>query len=301
MSTCADDLLLMSNYPWELQVMLGKCYRNSGKIKSTFHPCKSCVVRHTMNTRTRKTENESSWTLGENPMNVKESSEYLGLIRGGSSEGQENVNNRISLARRTLYSLIKTGMHGSNGLSPKVSYKLYQWNVLPRLLFGLETIFILKKHIKVLTDFHLDILRKLQALPERTSSAAVLLLLGALPLEAELDKRHLSFLYYCLKSGNSKLVLLAKRQSLFYDSEGRSFFTRVKHILAKYELPDIDSICDMNISKDQWKIRTKTAIRKYWSEKLCLEAHEKSTLKYCNISYLQIGQTHQVWDSLEST
>ena len=79
--TCADDLLLMSNYPWELQVMLSKCYRNSGKNKSTFHPCKSCVVRHTMNTRTRKTEKESSWTLGENPMNVKESSEYLGLIR----------------------------------------------------------------------------------------------------------------------------------------------------------------------------------------------------------------------------
>ena len=59
-------------------------------------------------------------------------------------------------------------------------------------------------------------------------------------MEAELDKRHLSLLYSCLKSGNSKLVLLAKRQSLFCDSEGRSFFTRVKHILAKYELPDID-------------------------------------------------------------
>ena len=142
-------------------------------------------------------------------MNEKENSDHLGLIRGGSSEGQENVNKRISLARRTMYSLIKTGMHGSNGLNPKVSYKMYQCYVMPRLLFGLESIFLLKKHLKLLNDFHLDTLRKLQALPNRTLNAAVLLLLGALPLEAELDKRHLSLLFSCLKSGNTKLVLLA--------------------------------------------------------------------------------------------
>ena len=60
---------------------------------------------------------------------------------------------------------------------------------MPMLLFGLESIFILKKHLKLLSDFHMDTLRKLQALPSRTSNAAVLLLLGALPLEAELDKK----------------------------------------------------------------------------------------------------------------
>ena len=135
-----------------------------------------------------------------------------------------------------------------------VSYKLYQCYVLPRLLFGLETIFLLKKHLKVLNNT----LRKLQALPERTSHAAFLLLLGALPLEAELDKRNLSLLYSCLKSGNTKLVLLAKRQSLFYDNEGISFSTRVKQILVKYEIPDIDSIFDMNISKEEWKSKSKT-------------------------------------------
>ena len=75
-------------------------------------------------------------------MNVKESSEYLGLVRGGSSESQVNVSSRISLARRTLCFLMKTSMHGSNGLNPKVSFKLYQCYVMPRLLFGLESIFI---------------------------------------------------------------------------------------------------------------------------------------------------------------
>ena len=73
--------------------------------------------------------------------------------------------------------LYKTGMHGLNGLNPKVSFKIYQCYVLPRLLCGLETIFLLKQHLKLLNDFHLDTLRKLQALPERTSRVAVLLLL----------------------------------------------------------------------------------------------------------------------------
>ena len=118
-------------------------------------------------------------------------------------------------------------MHGSNGLNPKVLYKMYQCYIMPRLLFGLGSIFLLNKHMKLLyvNDFHLDTLRKLQALTNRNSNAADLLLLGALPLEAELDKIHL--LFACLKSGNTKLVLLAERQSLYYDSEWRSFFTRV--------------------------------------------------------------------------
>lgn len=49
------------------------------------------------------------------------------------------------------------------------------------------------------------------------------------------------------------------------------------------------------------KIHIKCAVRKYWTEKLRLEACEKSTLKYCNISCLEIGRTHHVWDSIEST
>ena len=63
----------------------------------------------------------------------------------------------------------------------------------------------------------------------------------------------------------------------------------------------MDSICEMDISKEQWKIKTKTAIKKYWSKTLRLEAAEKLTLQYCNISCLGIGQTHPVWDSLEFT
>ena len=124
----------------------------------------------------------------------------------------------------------------------------YGCYVMPRLLFGLESIFTSKKHLKLHSDFHLDTLQKLQTLPSRTSNAAVLPLLGTSPIEAELDKNIWTVLFSCIKSVMKSLLFWQKRLSWFHDSEWRSFFTKVKHI---HELPDINSICDIDISIEQ--------------------------------------------------
>ena len=62
----------------------------------------------------------SEWKLGSTSVNVKSETVHLGLIRSEKIENNININDRISLARRTLYALIKAGVHGSNGLNPKV-------------------------------------------------------------------------------------------------------------------------------------------------------------------------------------
>ena len=41
-------------------------------------------------------------------------------LRSETKENTINVDERLSLARRTLYSLIKTGFHGVNGLNPQI-------------------------------------------------------------------------------------------------------------------------------------------------------------------------------------
>ena len=48
----------------------------------------------------------------------------LGLIRSEEKENARNIEDRISLARRTGYSLMKSGFQGSNDVGPKVSYKI---------------------------------------------------------------------------------------------------------------------------------------------------------------------------------
>ena len=44
---------------------------------------------------------------------------HLGLLRAEKTESTLNISERISVARRTLYAPIKTGVHGSNGLNPR--------------------------------------------------------------------------------------------------------------------------------------------------------------------------------------
>ena len=112
----------------------------------------------------------------------------------------------------TLYALINTGVHGSNGLNPRVSYKIYQCYVIQRLLYGLEVLPLTQTEINILSKFHLDNLKRFQSLPIRVATCAVYLLLGALPLEAELYKRQLGLLYNILISDNETVKELTERQ-----------------------------------------------------------------------------------------
>ena len=111
-----------------------------------------------------------------------------GITRAGKRESAINVNDRIRLARGTSYSRMNTGLHGANGLSPETSYVIYRAYVLPRLLYGLEVLSLTQGQLDQLSRHHIQILRNILSLPQRTASAAVYML-GALPLEAELHKR----------------------------------------------------------------------------------------------------------------
>ena len=112
-------------------------------------------------------------------------------MRSEENENPRNVEERISLARRTGYALMKSGFHGSNGVGPKVSYKagykVYQSYIIPRLLYSMEVFNLNKTEIKMLNNFHVNLLRRIQYipyLPTRTALPAVHLLLEALPLQA---------------------------------------------------------------------------------------------------------------------
>jgi hypothetical protein len=48
-------------------------------------------------------------------------------------ENEINIEDRISLARRTTYALMNTGLHGSNGINPSAAIKRYEAYVIPKL------------------------------------------------------------------------------------------------------------------------------------------------------------------------
>ena len=64
-------------------------------------------------------------------------------------------------------------MHGCNGLNAKISYKIYQVYVVPRLLYGLEVLLLNKGQLEELEKFHIENLKNIQSLPTRTANSIV--------------------------------------------------------------------------------------------------------------------------------
>ena len=201
---CADDVLLITEDPEELQNMFAIAKSYSGCHRYIIHPQKTQVVCNNCSSAANGCARQE-WNIGENVLHLSDRTTHLGLARTDKKDSAVNVEDRISLARRTGYSLMKSGFHGLNGLNFKVSYRLYQTYVLPRMLYNLEILDLSKSDMKQLKDFHVDLLRWIQSLPLRTALSAVYLLLGALPMEVELHKRHLSLLFSIVSSSNETL------------------------------------------------------------------------------------------------
>ncbi|CAC5381733.1 unnamed protein product [Mytilus coruscus] len=104
--SCADDIVLLSNDQNEMQEMLNTVYDYSSDHRFLIHPVKSNTIVKSINKRTseRIQQTTKNFTLGDNIMEFKSETTHLGLKRTTSEETKININDRISLARRTLYS-----------------------------------------------------------------------------------------------------------------------------------------------------------------------------------------------------
>ena len=122
--TCADDLALLSKYEGELQIMTNVVKRHAKKDHVTIHPDKSNIVL--MNGHKSISKKTFTLDLNGKPVSLSSSTAHLGLLRSETNENTINIEDRLKLGRRTLYALINTGVHGSNGLNPAVSFKIYQ-------------------------------------------------------------------------------------------------------------------------------------------------------------------------------
>jgi hypothetical protein len=106
---------------------------------------------------------------------------------------------------------MNTGLHGSNRINPSVALRIYEAYVLPKLLYGMEVLSLNQKQLGIFSKFHIDNLRKFQLLPIRTATAVIYLLIGAMPIEAEIHKRQLSFLHSILNCNNDNIRALTDR------------------------------------------------------------------------------------------
>ena len=123
--TCADDIVLLTSNQIELQEMLHAVDGYSKDHQFKLHPTKSKTILKTSSKKGyyEQATLQNDLRFGEDTMKLQTETVHLGLIRT-SNETKINIEERISLDRRTLYSLIKSGVHGTNAWAqlPRTSY-----------------------------------------------------------------------------------------------------------------------------------------------------------------------------------
>ena len=188
-------------------------------------------------------------------------------------------------------------MHGLNGLDPTVSYKLWNTYIASQLFYGLEATGATEKHILKIETYQCQVFRQLQHLPQKTSTAAVYLLIGAMPAEGVYHRRLLCFICNIIREEDSTEAKIIRRQAAVKDLTSHSLVSNVRTTLAKYGLPSIYELLDNPPSSGKWKAQVKAATQKYWTEKLIQEARKRSSLKYLDLGNCKIGRPHPLWDS----
>ena len=198
--TCADDVLLMTHDPDELQLMLDIAFDYSGMENYLLQPVKSVIVVAEPSKRAASKatagKGDREWNLGGVPMPQVESTTHMGMPRGTVKFATEEVTVNIQKARRSMYSLMPAGLHGENGLDPQTVVHIFQVYVISVLLYGLEVAVPSRANLDTLERFLRTSLKQILSLPMNTASLAAHILTGILPAEAMIHKRVLAVWKY---------------------------------------------------------------------------------------------------------
>ena len=141
-----------------------------------------------MVTSSRKEIVEEDFEIYGNKITNTNMSSHLGLKRSHtiSSTAEQNVDNNIQKARRTVYSFMSSGFYGAGGLDVPSILHILKMHIIPILLYGLEIILPKKTQIDKLEIFQKRILKQLLVLPRRTPDIAIYSISGLLPVKIQI-------------------------------------------------------------------------------------------------------------------
>ena len=275
--TCADDVTILAKDSHAMQTLLNMAVEYSNNERYTLQPAKSAVLIARPSRRQHPISEH--FTIGEIPISTQESVTHLGMIRHVISTVTATIDNNIQKACRRMYSLMKPGLHGENGLDPVTSLHLLTVYVLPILLhvYGFKVCLPKGNNLNRLEIFLKKILKQLLSLPITTPDAAVYILTGILPVEALIHKKTLAHFGAITRlPKTSKERNMATRQLQMKPRKSQSWSIELRKITEKYDLPDPLEILDNPPSSYRWKILpllVRNKVNQYWGSRILLKAH----------------------------
>ena len=180
---CAYDIVEVADCPKVLHSLMDIGVDYSKMERYILQPVKSVVIDLLNKLRRSREKSSNSWDLEGDNMPTVDKTMHVGICQSADTD-ETAVAENVKKARRTLYSLMSTGLHSENGLDPETSLHLYQIYVLPVLLYGMEVVFPRPKVMEVFDKFNKHNINHLLSLPVTAAHPAIYLLSGTLPIEA---------------------------------------------------------------------------------------------------------------------
>jgi hypothetical protein len=298
--TCADDTALCSSTLTDAKIVLSIAEADSINQRYLYSTTKSKVMIVNPNPVVKEQLKTFPVNLLQSPLEESVEETHLSVQRVPDDRATKTVSARITSSRRAMYAMMGAGLHGLNGLNPVVSNRLLDTYIVPRLLYGLEAMLISEVDVQRLETAYRNILRQIQHLPKNTAIPAICLMIGAIPIEGQLDIQVLSLFNRILLQEKSLEYDIVRRQLAVKDFKSHSWVTMVRKVLSKYNLPSAYTLLQQKRKKPQWKRQVKEAVVQYWNGILKHMSSQKKTLKYINIDSCSVDKPHQVYTAVST-
>ena len=262
----ADDIAILAPYADTAQKLLNIVVDYCDKWSLSLNPSK-CVCINICG------KDEKQLVIGNSVIKTVRVSDHLGVpvCKNLSLDNVTYIENRIGAARRALNTYLAV-VAETGGLDPLTLSKIYWTCIIPKLLYGFQNIYIDKKGIQKLSDFHYMSAKRIQRLPINTTREACLAQLGWINIDAFIDKMRLTFMYR-LANRNFNLVSSDVFRIRFVQLAQRKHIIKSKSPIAqmiacaqKYGVLEIVNdilIGSVNMSKNEWKSLINVAVMKY--------------------------------------
>jgi hypothetical protein len=136
-------------------------------------------------------------------------------------------------------------------------------------------------------------LKQILSLPQNVADPVPYIISGLIPIEGQIHLKILTFMYNIfLLSEDSTEKKRARRQLAFKDVNSNSWFTEVKSMLWKYDLPEIYWLLESPYTKYQWKKLLYEQVNIYWKNYMIETSKLYKSIDFLNTEIYKPGKQH---------
>ena len=284
--TVADDELLVSSCPNDAQNQLNIMSSENSRDRAIVNGDKTEGVAINLE--------KPVLFYNSDVVPFNETAKHLGLHLSALPITADGAKSK---SRKTIYSLMGTGMHGRNGLNPIVIRKIWERYNDPRSSHGLDVQFFPDIELQKLQTHEIQHMKMFQSLPKFAANILAHILVGGRPISAIIHQRMLSLLMN-IRRKNGIEAEIGRRQLAMKPSSSNSWFHRTNAVANKYGLPNCFTVLEEPPwDKITWKHHVKATITDHVESSWRKELDRLTSLQYINPRAISIGRGHPVWST----